>query len=126
MPSAGAPTGTCRRRAVPVHAQALHFLVERSQHGLAPLLVQRADGGHVAVQEAVLHHPGHQALVVAGVCRSAVRFICSSLGYTALGRHDAAQAQAGASTWGERAHVDAALGVAGRAGAGGASNHRSP
>ena len=40
--------------------------VERGQHGVALALVERADGRHVAIEEAVFHHLGHHALVEAG------------------------------------------------------------
>ena len=41
---------------------------EDSQHRITLRLVERADGGHVTVQKAVLHHLGNHALVEAGGC----------------------------------------------------------
>ena len=66
----------------------------------------------MAVQEAALHHLGHQALVEAGGVQVGGLLGLQQLGEHGLGRHDVTQAQARCQHLGEAPHVDAALGVA--------------
>ena len=68
----------------------------------------------MAVQEAALHHFGHQTLVVARGVQIGRLLGLQQLRVHGLGCHHEAQAQAGGQHLGERAHVDAAFGVAGR------------
>ena len=83
---------------VPAHVETPHLAFQRGQHHIALRLVERADGGHVPLQEAVAQHIGDHALVEAGAVQVGRLLGLQQLGQHLLRRDQVAQAQAGAST----------------------------